>query len=115
MEQQVDFLTERRVVPGGPRTEDRGQRTDVCSGRHGGNTNSLEANRTTDKARDIAAVLRFMRSVPDATCDEVEVALNMKHQTCSARFCDLKRCGHIRPTVRRPTRSGCMAQAWAIV
>lgn len=54
-------------------------------------------------------------------CDEVEVLLGMKHQTCSARFRDLKLCDpplivkartpegkHI----RHGTRSGCTAGAW---
>lgn len=40
------------------------------------------------EVRAITEQLDFLterRKVPDATCDEVEVALNMKHQTCSAR------------------------------
>lgn len=38
------------------------------------------------------AILDFIRSkgLHGATCDEVEAALELPHQTCSARFCELK-------------------------
>lgn len=42
-----------------------------------------------------------------ATCDEVEIALGISHQTCSARFKDLKDAGRfIQTEDKRPTRSG---------
>lgn len=42
-----------------------------------------------------------------ATCDEVEVALGLRHQTASARCYELKHMGWIYETNdRRPTRSG---------
>lgn len=42
-----------------------------------------------------------------ATCDECEVSLDLKHQTCSARITELKRLGSIVDTGRRrKTRSG---------
>ncbi len=39
-----------------------------------------------------AAIVNYIRSqgVHGATCDEAEVVLNLPHQTCSARFTDLK-------------------------
>jgi hypothetical protein len=43
-----------------------------------------------------------------ATCDEAELALGLAHQTCSARFNQLRvELGKIRDSgERRPTRSG---------
>lgn len=42
-----------------------------------------------------------------ATCDEVEIDLNLSHQTASARFSKLKRVGRIVATgKKRKTRSG---------
>ncbi len=47
------------------------------------------------------------------TCDEVEVALNLRHQTASARFTALFKRGDIVDSgERRPTRSGRKAIAW---
>lgn len=86
--------------------------TDICTNNHGGNALSEEANRRTFKLKDRIAILAYMRFVPDATCDEVEVALGMNHQTCSARFSELKAAGLIQPTVRRKTRTGATAQVW---
>ena len=41
-----------------------------------------------------------------ATCDEAEVALNLRHQTASARITELRAAGKLRPEGTRPTRSG---------
>jgi len=41
------------------------------------------------------AIVRYMASVRDANCYEVQVALGMKAQTASARFNELKRDGVI--------------------
>jgi hypothetical protein len=47
------------------------------------------------------------RTTEGATCDEVEVALNLSHQTASARMRGLKVMGEIVETKRtRPTRRG---------
>lgn len=49
-----------------------------------------------------------------ATCDEVEVALGLRHQTASARCYELKHMGWIYETnQRRPTRSGRQATVLA--
>ena len=85
---------------------------DICANRHRGNTESRAANVRTDKERDAARILDYLRRKGDATCDEAEQALAMSHQTTSARFSDLKYAGRIVPTERRRTRTGSWAQAW---
>lgn len=87
---------------------------DICARNHRGNECSKQANRVTSKSLDRLRILHHLRTVTDATCDEVELALEMNHQTCSARFSELKREGIIVPTVKRATRTGCKAQAWRI-
>lgn len=47
-----------------------------------------------------------------ATCDDAEVALGLAHQTCSARFRELKQVQLIVQAGRRPTRSGRAADVW---
>lgn len=82
---------------------------DVCRNYHGGNPESEAANAATDKQRDRARVLGQLK-MRDMTCDELEVALGMRHQTCSARVADLKKEGRIVPTgLKRKTRTGCNA------
>ena len=56
------------------------------------------------------------------TCDEIEVALELRHQTASARVRELAKAGAIRPVLdprhreprclTRATRSGRRAQIW---
>ncbi len=87
---------------------------DICARNHGGNELSKKANRQTTKLVDRLIICGWIKTSGDATCDEVELALGMNHQTCSARFSELKRDGLIEPTVKRKTRSGCLAQAWRI-
>ena len=49
-----------------------------------------------------------------ATCDECEAALQMKHQTCSARIRELVKAGLVEDTGhRRRTRSGATARVYA--
>lgn len=61
-------------------------------------------------------VLRTIRCMSGATCDEVEERLGMRHQTCSARVCELRRMGMIRDSGRiRKTRSGRNAVVWEVV
>lgn len=60
-----------------------------------------------------AKVYRCIAQAKDgATCDEVEVALNLRHQTASARVNELMRSGEIVESGRRPTRSGRRAIVW---
>lgn len=84
---------------------------DICSNRHGGNAESVEANRAVNKSRLRLLILANLR-FRDMTCEEVENATGLSHQTCSARFSELKRDGLIEPTKRRKTRSGRWAMAW---
>lgn len=46
------------------------------------------------------------------TCDEVEVALGLSHQTCSARVNELNGVGYIKVEGKRPTRSGRNARVY---
>lgn len=89
--------------------------TDICSKNHGGNAQSTAANAKTNKKRDAARILALLEAVGASTCDDVETALGMSHQTCSARFSELKRAGLIEPTGKRKTRTGCPATAWGVV
>ena len=67
--------------------------------------------RTGDQQR----VLRYIGDQGGATCDEAEVALQLRHQTASARFNDLKRAGLIvKSGRRRPTRSGRKADVYVV-
>lgn len=49
-----------------------------------------------------------------ATCDEVEVALGLSHQSVSARVNELMEAGLIAAAGRRPTRSGRNAVVWRV-
>lgn len=62
-----------------------------------------------------AMILEYIRSraLDGATSDEAEVALDLPHQTCSARFKDLKDAGEIQTIGEvRKTRSGCKAMVF---
>lgn len=87
---------------------------DICANNHGGDALSKAANIKTDKAKDKSAILKFLSSVSDATCDEVEQHTGLTHQTCSARMSELKRTHSILATVKRATRTGSKAQAWRL-
>ncbi len=53
-------------------------------------------------------ILRYVDSLgaAGATCDEVEVHFGLRHQTASARLCELRQLGMVeRPGTTRPTRS----------
>lgn len=90
------------------------ENNDICARNHGGNEQSVDANRVTSKHKDKLRILDYLRSVVDSTCDEAEKALGLSHQTCSARFSELKKEGRIVPTVKRSTPTGCKAQAWGL-
>jgi hypothetical protein len=62
---------------------------------HNGTETSRDAAQSIKKISGLMAnqVLSYIRANPyGATCDEVEQALDMSHQTCSARFRDLASC-----------------------
>lgn len=85
---------------------------------HGGNQESTEAFGSVSqegRAHQLAKVVGYIRSCgpAGATSDEVEAALGLLHQGCSARFTDAKRQGLIVPNgLRRATRAGRMAKAF---
>lgn len=63
---------------------------------------------------DRRKVLAVLGAGP-ATCDELEQALRLSHQTCSARCCELRADGSIVDSgERRPTRSGSKATVWRL-
>lgn len=67
---------------------------------------------TTQTARlAIARYIDDQRS-DGATCDEVEVALNMRHQSCSARITELRKSDAIKSIGKRPTRTGSNAAVY---
>ncbi len=84
---------------------------DITSNYHGGEPYSDAAFNNTprscrERQRDVVlrCILRSGRQ--GQTCDEVEMIHNMRHQTCSARFTELKAEGWIVPTGdKRRTRS----------
>ena len=63
-----------------------------------------------------AKVLACVKScwLHGATCDELEVATGLTHQTCSARVHELMRLGAIVEGGRRKTRSGRAAIVWVV-
>jgi len=82
-----------------------------------GSDTSIEA---ANRVRPMAAAMReeiFFnignKGALGATCDEIEVELNFKHQTASARIRDLVKAGRLKDSgKRRPTRSGANAVVW---
>ena len=84
--------------------------SDITGNYHGGNENSVEAfeaSRSTAKKdrRRIIEMLGILKE-KGATCDEAEVALELSHQSCSARFSELKRDKLITPSgKKRKTRA----------
>ena len=90
---------------------------------HNGTDTSQEAAESIKPHlnRLCSEVLNCIRSNPlGRTSDEVELALNMSHQTCSARFRDLSTCEppliikllEWGEPVKRKTRTGRNAQVW---
>ena len=59
-------------------------------------------------------IFQVIDSEPNGvTCDRIEEALNMRHQTCSARITELSQRGLIIDSLRRrKTRSGRTAVVW---
>jgi len=90
---------------------------DITRNYHGGNKQSEEANRRTRKHKDRARVVMHIWSCGTygCTCYEAEQALGMRHQTCSARFSDLKNDGVIIGTGQtRPTDTGSPAEVYIL-
>ena len=82
---------------------------------------SLEAHKSqkdkapVDASKILSYIIREDRP-KGATCDEIEVALSLSHQTASARVRDLFKAGSIRDSgIRRNTRTGRKAAVWEAV
>jgi hypothetical protein len=83
---------------------------------HNGTDTSAAAAASMDRhaSRLAEEVLGFIRSAGNATCEEVERGLGMKHQTASARIRELALDDRICDTgSRRRTSSGRMARVYA--
>ena len=89
---------------------------DITRNYHGGNHESVEANPLdTDKTRMRLRILRLIRCTGPfgATSDEVEQATGISHQSCSARFTELKARGDLTDSgMKRKTRNGRNARVW---
>lgn len=91
---------------------------DITWNYHRGNQYSAAAHDTIKhrKQQDVSRILVVLHAHPDGlTCEEVEIQLGMKHQTCSARFTDMKKLGWIVECGKRPTRSKRDAGVWRTV
>lgn len=88
---------------------------DICRANHGGQEDSEAANRVTNKSVDREKIKDWLAGRKDGgTCDEAEVELKMPHQTCSARFSELKSDNEIEFLGKRKTRSGCNASVYQV-
>lgn len=89
---------------------------DICFNRHGGNPESIAANKAVapSKQKQLAIVLQALKELGAGTCEQVEIKTGMKHQTCSARFSDLKRLNKIVFVGQGKTLSGCSAGVWKV-
>lgn len=62
-----------------------------------------------------AQIEHYMQRLP-STCDEIEVALSLRHQTASARIRELVLQGRLRDSDHvRDTRSGRSAVIWEVI
>lgn len=84
---------------------------DICSANHGNQENSVAAHKRTNADADRRKILAFIQAQGShgATCAEIEEALNMLHQTCSARCSDLKAKRLVEVAGTRKTKTGSAA------
>jgi hypothetical protein len=94
---------------------------DITANYHRGNPQSVEAHNSTPRhlrAAQRAEIYTYVFACGDHGCtsDEAEIALDMPHQTCSARFTDLKKDRAIVVTGRtRLTQQGKYAAVCIVV
>lgn len=93
---------------------------DVCKNKHNGaDTSAAAFQSTTTMSRALARNIVYSQifAFPcGVTCDAVEEATGMSHQTCSARITELVIEGKIRDTgERRKTRTGRTARVYVVV
>jgi len=91
---------------------------DITSNYHHGNPRSVQAHKRTtrNKLRDQLRIIKLLEGYPRGLiCEEAEVLLNMRHQTCSARFSEMKRDGLLILTgEQRETSTGSPADVHAL-
>lgn len=97
----------------------QGDLFDVTKNFHNGADTSAAAFQSTSKegrAKLRDKVLATVKVHHGVTCEEVEIYLEMPHQTISARITELMIEGKIRDTgVRRKTRTGRTARVYVVV
>ena len=60
-------------------------------------------------------ILDYLREHMCATCDDLEIALDIPHQTVSARICEMLKKGTLGITPsKKPTRHGGLARVYRI-
>jgi predicted HTH transcriptional regulator len=87
---------------------------DICQNRHGGNPESVKANRHVDKVNQSKLVLEALERLGTATCEQLEDVTFSKHQSVSARLSELKRDGLIVKIGTRLTRSNSPCAVYAL-
>lgn len=103
------YITEK-VSPLAPRSQSV-LSFDVCASNHRGNLESVKAAEQGSARRpgQRQRIFTFLhsRGTEGATCEEIELALDLRHQTCSARISELKAEGIIQDSGRkRQTSTG---------
>lgn len=90
---------------------------DICQNRHGGNPESVKANRKARKGADRVKklILAALAGTGGSSCEGVESLTGLSHQTCSARISELKRDGRIVKCGTTKTRSGSTAAVYRIL
>lgn len=91
---------------------------DITENFHGGDPFSIEAHQSVVPVKAIQRqqIKAYLATRADgATCEEVEIALDMSHQTCSARISELRASGELLTIGRRATTSGRTARVHAVV
>ena len=73
------------------------------------------AARSIDNKAVAGRILKWLYQAGPRTVDEIEQALTLRHQSCSARVNELRDCGWIYATDEtRATRSGRQAEVYAL-
>lgn len=102
---QIDALKSKRVESSNQISIIFG---DICRNYHKGHENSKAANRSiaVHKRAMHEKIIAHITRMNGATCEEIEIALELSHQTASARCSELKAQGQIFEDGKRPTKSG---------
>lgn len=91
---------------------------DITSNYHAGNKASVLAYELTPekiRGQHRYKIIEKINEVGDATCSELEILLNLTHQTASARISELKRDEIIKETgKKRLTQSGRPAHVYKL-